>query len=387
MILASIQENILYGFILFILILGFSQSAFAQSGSRESGKETLFQVSLVPGLSTSDSYSTSLISFNILGGYNGAFHGFELGKIFNGNRYDVSGLQLSAGANWNEQQSRGVVFSGVVNLTQTFDRGILASGGVNISRKETKGVLISGVLNISGGFSKGFMAAGGINLADDANGLLIAGGLNIATGKFRGTSIAPLNIARQHAGVQVGILNVSGSQEGTQIGIINIAGEGEGTPIGLLSFVKSGRFNVNLWGSETGFVNGGFRLGTERVYNVIGIGYNPFHEDKLWQTAVGIGYYQPLEMNGSGFETDLIYYNVNHDGLWSTDTSSHIQWRFHYTRVFTEGVGLFTGPSLNLYLTNESQSDSHIPYTIYDHTSGNNRLHWWIGWSLGIELF
>lgn len=363
------------------------QSVFSQSASATSEPDAIFQLSFIPGVSSSDSHSSSRISYNIIGGYNGAFHGFEIGKIFNGNRYDVGGLQLSGGANWNEQQSTGAIFSGGFNVTRTFNRGVMVSGGANISREESKGALFAGGFNVAGDFSKGFMAAGALNLAGDVSGFMIAGGLNVATGDVRGTSVSPVNIAGQHSGLQIGVLNIAGRQDGVQLGMVNFASEGEGTPVGLLSFVKRGRFNVDFWGSETGFVNSGIRIGTERVYNVIGAGYNPFYGDHLWQTAIGIGYYQPIGSNGNGFETELVYYNVNHDGKWSTDASNHIQWRFHYTGTFSENLGLFTGPSLNMYLADESLSSSHIPYTVYDHTSGSNRFHWWAGWSLGIQLF
>ncbi len=373
MTIISSVKSIIRGLSLFIILAGViqSQSAWGQDSGQPSGKETDFQFSFVPGMSTTDSYSTSHFSFNIIGGYNGAFHGFELGSVFNGNRYDVSGFQLSGVINMNGQQSRGAIISGAVNITGSFSGGILSSGAININRQEAKGVLLSGGINIVGGFSKGLMSAGGMNLAEHAGGV----------------SLAPLNIAEEHTGLQIGVLNIADRQEGTQIGVINVSGKGEGAPIGLLSFVEDGRFNVDVWSSETGFVNGGIRLGTEAIYNVIGAGYNPFYGDNLWQVAYGIGYYQDIGNKGNGMETDLMYYQVNYDGKWTEETSMHIQWRFHYTHAFTEGTGLFTGPSLNLYLADEELSDSHIPYTIYDHSSGSTRLRWWAGWTLGLELF
>ena len=370
-----------------IILIGLSHPLRAQTSEQSSGRGAAFQVSFVPGVSNTDSYSTSQFSLNILGGYNGAFNGIELGTVFNGNRYDVSGLQLSGAVNWNEQQSSGAIFSGAVNVTETFGGGVLSSGGINISRQETRGVLLAGSLNITGDFSKGLMAAGGMNLADNASGFLMTGGVNIVTGKAGGISIAPFNIAGEHAGLQLGVLNIAGGQEGTQIGVINVAGKGEGTPIGLLSFVENGRFNVDLWGSETGFVNGGVRIGTETIYNVISIGYNPVHGDDLWQVGIGIGYHKELGNKGDGFETDLMSYQVNHDGGWTTENSNHFQWRFHYTKSFSEGAGIFTGPSLNMYLADENLSDSHIPYTFKEHSSGSDRLYWWAGWTFGIELF
>ncbi|HLR77161.1 MAG TPA: hypothetical protein VK106_05835, partial [Balneolaceae bacterium] len=217
-------------FIFLLSTFGIFSSAAAQSGRESSDKKTTFQVSFVPGISTSDSYSSSRFSFNIIGGYNGAFHGLELGSVFNGNRYNINGLQMAGIANVNQQQARGLLLAGVLNMSKTFS-GTALSGAVNITKDHTGGVMI-------------------------------AGGMNVIQ-KTRGVSIAPLNITQSQKGFQLGVVNISGKQEGTQLGIINIVSENNrGNPIGLLSFVKNGRANVDVWGTETGFFNGGMRFGT-----------------------------------------------------------------------------------------------------------------------------
>lgn len=396
-------ETLLKSLSLLAILFCFSQYVAAQSSSTSPEIDHNFQVSFVPGVSSSDSYSTSRFSFNILGGYNGAFHGFEFGSIFNGNRYDISGIQISGIANVNRQQARGVLFSGIINYTETFSGGLNLSGTLNMNREEARGLLLSGVMNYTDRFTKGFMGGGSINISrGETNGVLLSGGLNYAgtqnsglmvTGgvnianEARGVSISTLNIAEKHSGVQLGVMNISGKQTGTQIGIINVVGEeSEGTSLGLLSFVEGGRFNVDVWSNETGFVNGGVRIGTEKIYNVVNVGYNPFHGVDLWQVGIGIGYYQELDDNGNGIETDLMHQHINHNGKWTSETSSHVQWRFHYTRKFTKSTGIFSGPSLNVLIADENLSDSFIPYTIHERTGGNT-LRWWGGWTLGIELF
>lgn len=353
--------------ILLFLLAGFSASALAQ----EQREEHFFRISLVPGLSTSNTYSTANLSLNVLGGYHGAFHGFELGTVFNGNRYDVSGLQMAGVLNLNQQQALGLFLSGGLNIAGALDGGMLAGIG-NIGRERARGIMLAGGFNYAKVQQKGLMVAGAVNVAGESNGL----------------SLAPINIADEQKGVQFGVVNIAGEQEGTQIGIINIVSEeNEGTPIGLLSFVKGGRYNVDVWSNATGFINGGVRLGTESIYNVLSIGYNPFYGDNLWQVGIGIGYHYELNHNGDGLETDLMYYHVNHDGQWTEETSFHGQWRIHYTRSFTDGVALFTGPSLNLLLTDESLPTEQVPYTLFEQSPGSNELLWWVGWSLGVELF
>jgi hypothetical protein len=352
--MTSIRKGILYIF-LFFGLLGISQFTWAQSTNQKIGSKTTFQVSLVPGLSTSDSYSTSQVSLNIIGGYNGSFHGFELGAAFNANRYNISGLQLGGVVNANQQEAHGLLLAGGLNISQTFS-GVSFAGAVNITKNHTDGL----------------MAAGGINIVRETRGL----------------NIASFNVAKNQMGTQIGVFNIGRRLEGTQIGIINIVSENNGgTPIGLLSFVKNGRYNVDLWGSETGFINGGIRFGTETIYNILSIGYNPFYGDNLWQVGLGIGYHYELNENGDGLETDLAIYNVNYGGKWTTKTSNHIQWRLHYTHSFTESIGIFVGPSLNLMITDKKLSVPQVPYTIYDHSSSSDQMRGWIGGTLGIELF
>lgn len=399
-----LQKKIMRILTLIIIILGMLQPVEAQTNNEQSTIDHLFQVSFVPGLSTSDSYSTSRFSFNILGGYNGAFHGFEAGSVFNSNRYDVSGVQLSGLANINKQNANGVFMSGLLNYTGAFEGGVKAGGLLNVNRGRAKGVFLAGKLNYTRQFSSGLMAAGAFNISrNQTKGVLLAGGMNITENQesglmmagavnlseeAHGVSISPLNMAENHTGVQIGVINISGRHTGTQAGVINVVGEeSEGTSVGLLSFVEGGRFNADVWSGETGFINGGFRLGTETIYNIVSIGYNLFHGNDLWQVGLGIGYHHELDEKGNGIETDLTHYNMNHDGNWTSEMSMHTQWRIHYTHSFTDGLGIFVGPSINFSILDEGLSSSHIPYSVYDHSSGSNNLHWWAGWTLGIELF
>src|SRR5690625_628940 len=176
----SIRKVTSLSLICLVAIFGIVHSVAAQSNEEPSGKESIFQVSFVPGVSTSDSYSTSQVSINILGGYNGTFHGFEIGSIFNGNRYDVSGLQMSGLVNMNKQRAAGVLLAGALNLTGYYDGGVNASGLVNVNRNTAKGVFLAGSVNYTRRFSGGLMASGALNISRrETNGALLSGGLNI----------------------------------------------------------------------------------------------------------------------------------------------------------------------------------------------------------------
>lgn len=399
-----LKLSLLFGIALLMIQLALFQAVFGQSSSATSEPDHTLQISFVPGVSTSDSRSTSRISFNIIGGYNGGFHGFELGWLLNANRYNVSGVQLVGLANVNRQQARGVIAGGGINYSNLFAGGVNISGALNLNRTEAKGIFLAGGVNYTGQLSKGLMTGGAVNISSrETHGILVAGGVNIAGNQLggvmlagglnisdetHGVTVSPINIAKNHSGVQFGILNITGRQNGAQIGIINIVGkESEGTSIGLLSFVKGGRLNANFWSSETGFINGGIRIGTRQIYNVLSIGYNPFHEDNLWKLGIGLGYHNTLDDKGNGIETDLIHYNVNYDEFWSKKTSSLIRWRIHYTRSFAGNFGIFTGPSVNVLIVNENLSSSFVPYTIVDEPSRGNRIQGWVGWTLGVELF
>lgn len=385
------------------LSAGALQRASAQTTTEPTEADHLFQVSVLPGLSTSaDTRSTSNISLNILAGSNGAFYGFELGSLLNVNRYDVQGGQFSGLVNVNQQRAQGFVVGGLFNYTGSF-QGVNASGMVTYNHERSQGVLLSGALTYTQDFTNGVMASGSFNIIPgSANGLLLSGGLNIVgeqqsglmmagglnlARESHGVHISPLNMAESNAGVQFGVLNISKRQTGTQIGLLNVvAEESEGTSVGLLSFVAGGRSNIDIWGSETGFLNMGLRIGTEQIYNVIGVGYNLFHGPNLWQVGLGIGYYQPIGERGAGFETDLLFFHLNHDDWWTSDISNHAQWRLHLTTSLSDWLGLFVGPSLNLMIIDQDLSIDHVPYAVAERIEDDIRLQWWVGGTLGFQF-
>lgn len=373
-ILRSSGKNSILTLILPLLILllsGLMLPASAQSRDDTPTKETPFQFSFVPGVSSTDTRSVSSFSFNLIGGYNGAFRGFELGTGFNGNRYDVSGLQISGAVNVNERAAEGMIVGGAVNYSRSFS-GFMLSGAVNAVQNESEGFLLAGASNVTG---------------KQGPGVAMAGALNLTTGEARGVGIAPINIStHQTGGLQFGVINISGRQEGTQFGLINFAREGVGESVGLLSIVGDGRFNLDLWGNETGFFNAGIRIGTQSVYNVVSVGYNAIHGENLWQVGLGLGTFYSLN-DRIGLETDLMGYHLNHDEFWTSKTSWHAQWRFHYSHAVAQNIRFFTGPSLNLLIQDEELSDELMPYSIFERAAKGTRFKGWVGWSLGMDLF
>src|SRR5699024_6766712 len=193
----SLRKITSFSLICLFAICGTVHSVAAQSNEEPSGKENTFQVSFVPGVSTSDSYSTSQVSINILGGYNGAFHGFEIGSIFNGNRYDVSGLQMSGLVNMTKPRATAVLLAGALNLTGYDDGGVNARGLVNVNRNAAKGILLAGSVNYARRFTGGLMASGALNISRrETNGALLSGGLNIVGTQQSGLMMAGgLNLA------------------------------------------------------------------------------------------------------------------------------------------------------------------------------------------------
>ncbi len=416
-----------------------------QTGEREWEKYDLeyrlFRFAFIPGLSTNGidapNYA-SKYSLNILGGYNGALDkGFELGSLFNGNKYYAHGVQIAGLANYSGEETvgvqiaglgtysdddmRGIQISGIGNAADGNMQGIQISGIGAVANGDIQGIQVSGILNLSDGSSQGLQSAGIVNMARDGmqglflsgignisggdlQGLSFSGVFNIARNNmqgitasgvvnysetFQGISLSTVNISKEFQGIQFGVANIGRFGQGIQVGVINYADEFEGVPVGLISYYANGRRNIDTWTSESGFTNVGIKLGTEDVYNMISLGSNPFLGREVWQVGWSIG--RLHEYRNYDLYTDFSYFKINEGnmfkGEWTNDLNSIFKYRVQFSKELSDGFRFYGGPTANMLISRVPESDDYTLYRLFDFHSKERQYVFWLGASLGIELF
>jgi hypothetical protein len=383
-------------------------------------KYRTYRVTLVPGLSTNgiDALDyASKYSFNILGGYHGALHeGFEFGTLINANKYYASGVQIAgignysgkhtlgiqfAGignysgnsmqgvqisgiGNWASSDIQGLQFAGIINLSGGSIQGLQSAGAFNIARDDIQGLLISGIGNISGGNIQGLLLSGLANIArKDMQGIITSGALNYSR-SFQGISLSSINISQHFQGIQLGAVNIVNQGQGIQAGVLNYGNEFEGLPVGLISYYRDGRKNFDLWTTETGFTNVGMKLGTEQIYNMLSIGFNPLINRDVWQVGWSIGRFHDYEKYD--LYSDFSYFKIN-EGNWTKDLNSNLKYRLLFGKEVNRDFKFYGGPTFNMLISRLQESDDYAPYRLFDYKAKGRQYVFWIGATLGIELF
>lgn len=424
----TIMNNLSHlSFLFIILLLAASHSDLAaqdrddydERRSRIGLEYRMFRVALVPGLSTNgidaDEYA-SRYSLNILGGYNGALErGFELGGLANINKYYVHGVQLAGLANISGEETSGVQLSGIFNYSGEEMQGIQLSGAANISKDDMQGIQITGAVNWSEGNAQGIQLSGAANIAhgdmqglyltgalnyaaDNLQGIMMGGAVNYAGGDmqgimlsgalnysdmFQGIALGGINVAKEFQGIQAGAINVTGYGQGIQVGVINYGRRLEGLPVGLISYYEDGRTDMDIWTSDGGFVNYGLKLGTEDIYNMISVGYNPALSRDVWQVGWSIG---SLREYKNHFQySDLSIFKIN-EGGWTDELNSLIKYRLLFGKDFGRGIQVYGGPTLNLLISRVEGSSDYTWYTLYSFGAKGRDYRFWIGYSIGFEL-
>lgn len=384
-------------------------------------KYRTFRFALIPGLSTNGIDATdyaSKYSLNILGGYNGALDGggFELGGLVNANKYYAHGVQIAGLANYSGKETAGVQLAGLGNLSRDAMQGIQLAGIGNVSAEDMQGLQFSGLFNLSGGNSQGLQASGVLNISrrgmqglfasgagnitgGSMQGLLFSGVFNIArddmqgisasgvvnySETFQGISLSSINISEDFQGIQIGTVNIAKRAQGIQMGIFNYADDFEGVPVGLISYYGNGRTNVDTWASENGFTNLGLKLGTNEIYNMVSIGYNPFLDRDVWQLGWSIG--RLHEYSTHFLYSDFSYFKIN-EGGWTKDLNSIFKYRLLFGKELGSAFKIYGGPSLNMLISKVPENDDYTLYRLFDFGAKGRDYVFWIGASFGMELF
>ena len=387
-----------------------------------------FRLTILPGLGTNGINSTDYsakYSVNLIGGYHGGLNGYEIG-LFNFNqrytrgvqlgffnasggemtglnfggvnfsRKDMSGLQFSAFANASEQNMQGIQVSGFVNTSFDNIQGLQLAGIGNITRGNLRGLQFAGLFNSGLGNSQGILFAGFGNFsAGRSQGFAFAGATNIARDVQGITFAGALNATRRVQGFQIsGFANIADRVQGGQIGIVNLARDFEGIPVGLVSYYGNGRKNIDVWMSDGGFQNVGFKLGTTSFYNMLSFGYNPLLEDRnVWTIGWTLGSYTPLEdawenerFAGYFRMRDLSIINVQ-EGSFSTRVNTIYRYRYLLGKDLGNNAGIYAGPTLNFLLSRESRSNEYAWYSIFKGERDGSDFAFWAGFTVGVQIF
>ena len=163
------------------------------------------------------------------------------------------------------------------------------------------------------------LQAGFVNtVGGDISGVQL-GFVNTSIGDLNGWQIGYINTAQTLQGVQIGFVNSTrnGGQgfqlgfvntsferlQGVQLGFINFADSIEdGIPIGVISIVRQGGYRaVEFSLTEFHLINIGLKLGVERFYSTLIVGYDPTGDFSQRSFAAGVGFGTIIHINNSFF--------------------------------------------------------------------------------------
>lgn len=282
---------------------GTSETAAAgpSGASRAGGRPTFrggtqipFRATLIPLVHLPPSPAGDAVpsyAFNFAG-RNYALRGLETGLLFNSERAYADGVQFAFGGNWVSGPVRGLQTSGLLNV---------AEGG-------TRGVGVTLGANIAGGLRGVHAAMVGNWVHGDAHGLEL-GGINWTTGRVAGVQVGGVNVAGDVAGLQGGLLNVGGEVDGLQLGLLNVAERSE-VSLDLVNINWGRPAYGSFWLGETGLASVGLQHGSEHLYHLLRVGYQPIGVQRLFVPGLGFGGHFPVEYLGvfPGYlELDALY--------------------------------------------------------------------------------
>ena len=292
-----------------------------------------FQLSLLPAIGTQGPLSpqiTNKISLNMIGGYAAGLRGIELGGVFNIEKKDVRGLQ--------------------------------AAGVLNVVGGSVRGVQLAGLHNTVLDSMKGLQAAGVLNKAGQVHGIQLSG---------------LVNITKKLKGVQIGIINIADSSYGVSIGVINLS--------------KNGLKEFSFFADEVAPMNIAFRSGSNKLYSILLIGYNPFEAHRSYRYGFGLGHRFILgkklsldpeltnEHLAPGSRDNFKYSN----DLYKLNLDLHARLGRHFS--------IAAGPSLSFYNADKTMpAGDHVFSPLYDGYptwSVSDSFTGWIGGRLSLHFF
>ena len=325
------------------------------------GENKTFQFSFVYPLGTdfiNSKENTYEFSLNCIGGITGRVDGFEIGSVFNINKYNMRGAQFAGVFNMvgydfvAKEESNALQFAGAFNFMSTGNATQFA-GAANFTEKGT------------------VQLAGGVNIGKEVD-VQLSGGVNIADSSS--CQIAVVNITRK-GGFQLGVVNMRDTVDGFSVGLINIVKRG-------------GLCDVGLEGGEFIHTALTFRSGTYRFYSIFSGGWN--FTDNLLSAGFGLGTSFRLT-NSLGLNLELMHHQI-YETSWDWNTNPYnglAQIRplldFRIARHFK----IFAGPTANLLIQHRSGGSPYLstPYkSLYNTQINDTKLDAWVGFTAGLRF-
>ncbi|NDV93922.1 hypothetical protein D0T84_03180 [Dysgonomonas sp. 521] len=289
-------------------------------------------------------------SFNVLGGTTGGVNGVEFGSLFNINKQDMRGFQMS----------------GLFNMTGGIVSGVQLSGGANIAYKSS-GFQISGAVNYTAELND-VQIAGVANMAAGSR-LQIAGIVNYAQGAD--IQIAPVNIA-QVARFQAGIVNISETDDAVMLGVFNYV-------------KKGGLFEIGI--SANDYIYGAVNLitGTDRLYSILSFGaYSPSSN-----MTVGMGLGTRLQLGDSprGFHFELMHHQIYKSNFNNKGRDASLEQARVFYSVRKNKFTFYGGPTINILLRDADFTEVKDPiYSLFDNRGSKYYFDMWAGAEVGVRF-
>lgn len=330
----------------------------------------------VPMLGTSTQQGTEVergMSFNLIGGITGGVRGFELGGVFNIDRYTLCGAQFAGTFNWVGEDASGAQFS-AVNIVGGSMFGAQFSQ-VNVVGGDVKGAQL-GMVNLSGAFMKGAQL----------------GLTNIVAANLDGAQLGLANItAGETDGAQIGLFNFSaGKVDGAMVGLVNVAEDADAA-IGLVNVIWNGRAQLDAWGTDAGLIMAGVTQGGKYTHNIYGIGIRPMGDTPAFAWSFGIGV-RVVRMPWLTVDLDGVAYGLirkNPDGGKADFASIH-QLRVPVSFAPIPGFWLFVAPTLSVSLVDDGSHLQKLALFGSERLSNDGdsvAVRIWPGLSLGVRFF
>lgn len=312
-------------------------------------------------------------SLNMLWGITGGINDAEIGGLLNQTKGAVVGAQFGGLGNLVSDKVSGAQFSGVIN-TSTALQGAQFGGLVNLVHSD------DAIEN---------------ELAED-DGLQVAGILNLHENSLKGAQMALINITKNNIkGAQIGgLFNKASTVSGVQIGLINMADTVEkGVQIGLLNLVKHGMYTaMEIESNESFYANATYKLGTQKFYSIISLGFKTQNQTEIWAPGFGFGTYFPIG-NITGINIDALTYHVNEGEWWTNKENSLHKLKINCSFQVAPKVALFGGFSMNLSVSAIKDAEGtptgsmlKTPGNFYEKTNANTHLKLYPGFNAGIRF-
>jgi hypothetical protein len=229
--------------------------------------------------------------------------------------------------------------------------GLQIAGIGNLVGGDVYGAHLGVVFSYTGGDTVGFQLGGIAGITwETVVGAQIAG-ITAVTDHVSGAQVSAVNVSNGVRGAQIGVVNVASSVEGTQIGLINISREVEGEAVGLLTISREGRRLFEAWGDSTGFTHFGYRMGTDHLYTLYTLGYNPFSDPSRWSYGIGLGGEIPVERFFINLDATLHDHHKGFDEWYDNGKPSLIpEVRTLAGFSFSRRLGAYAGGSLQFFI-------------------------------------